>query len=307
MSQQPFSQNIIAVIWDYDKTLIPGNMQKPLFEAYGVEEKKFWKEVDAEIEKHRANGDRVSPEMLYLNHILAYVQKGTFDSLNNAKLREFGKQIEFYPGLPDFFRELKASVENEQAYKDYDIRLEHYVASTGLRKIIEGSAIAEYLTGVWGCEFLEEPCDGKMLLSKIAYVLDHTTKTRVIFEINKGVNFDSSIELNARMEESLRRVPISQMIYVGDGPSDVPVFSVVNRYRGTNLAVYDPEYEASYNQVHDLLMQEKRVHHFGPADFTPNAPVYLWLMRTVRSIAEQIVQRRKQALNESVGIAPKHV
>ena len=104
MSSQIFPQTVIAVVWDFDKTLIPGYMQEPLFEHYGVDENAFWGEVSALPDKYRRGGvDLISTEILYLNHILDYVADGRFSGLTNAKLKKLGAQLAFYPGIPDIF------------------------------------------------------------------------------------------------------------------------------------------------------------------------------------------------------------
>ncbi len=304
-----FSQNIIAVIWDFDKTLIPGHMQAPLFAAYEIEERAFWREVNQLPEKYKRRGcDQVNNEALYLNHILDYVRSGVFKDLNNERLRALGAELEFYPGLPEFFDALKQSLASE-AYQAHDIKLEHYVVSTGLRQMILGSALHGHLDGVWACDLLDEKGDdGRVRLSSIGYMLDHTTKTRAIFEINKGVNVTPNIDVNARMEESERRVPIPQMIYIADGPSDVPVFSVVRRFRGRTYAVYNPASDqAAYDQAYNLLHKEQRVDAMGPADYRTDSPTWCWLMRTVKDLADGIVERRTRQLESSVGTAPGHL
>ncbi len=305
---QFFSQNIVAVIWDFDKTLIPGHMQAPLFAAYGIEERAFWDEVNQLPDKYKEQGcDQTSNEVLYLSHILDYVRRGVFEGLNNDKLRALGAELEFYPGLPEFFDEMKRVLEREP-YQAHDIKVEHYVVSTGLRQMIAGSALHGHLDGVWGCELLDERGgDGRTRLSSIGYVLDHTTKTRAIFEINKGVNVEPGIDVNARMEESERRVPIPQMIYVADGPSDVPVFSVVKRLGGRTYAVHNPHSELAYDQAYDLLHKERRVDAMGPADYRTDTPTWRWLMRTARDVADGIVERRARQLESSVGTAPGHL
>ena len=312
IATQPFLQNVIAVIWDFDKTLIPGYMQQPIFERYGVDEKDFWKEVNESAAYYKKHVGQVSSEIVYLNHIIDYVKKGIFKGLNNATLREMGKELTFYPGLPDFFKELTDTVHNNKEYKQYDIELEHYVVSAGLRQIILGSRMAQYLTDAWGCEFLEEENEeNKLILAKIGYVLDHTTKTRAVFEINKGVNKESTIDVNARMSDEHRRVPISQMIYIADGPSDVPVFSVLKKNGGKNLAVYppdvysDPSKKSAYNQVYNL-QQDDRVNHMSSADFTENSDAYMWLKTTVGHIADRIVKRQKSAINDTTGKSLEH-
>src|SRR5476649_2026136 len=103
MATTLFTQNIIACVWDFDKTLIPGYMQAPLFKRYGVDEARFWSETNKLVEAYARRGTRVSGEISYLNHLLTYVLDGQMRGLNNKILRECGKDIEFYPGLPGFF------------------------------------------------------------------------------------------------------------------------------------------------------------------------------------------------------------
>ena len=155
MKQVPFEQNIIAMVWDCDKTLISSYMQDPLFRHYNVDGKVFWAEVNALKARYAEQGISVNSDTSYLNHILTYVKAGLFKGLNNSLLREFGKELVFYPGLPDFFGEVKNLIAEDPKYKAFDIRLEHYVVSTGFAETIRGSAIAPYVDGIFGCEFIE--------------------------------------------------------------------------------------------------------------------------------------------------------
>ncbi len=239
MTQPLFLQNIIACIWDFDKTLIPGYMQVPIFEYYHVDPKIFWKEVNALPQYYQKNNPNLFvPDTVYLNHFVTYAREGIFKGLNNALLKQLGAKLEFYDGLPGFFEEVKRFVKDNPKYQQHEIQVEHYIVSTGLRQMILGSKIAPYIDGVWGCEFVENPPSpgfldnpgkstrpDKKIISQIAYALDNTTKTRAIFEINKGTNKIPDIDVNAKIPDEDRRVPIQNMIYIADGPSDIPVFS----------------------------------------------------------------------------------
>src|SRR5580698_1776191 len=111
MGPSLFTQNVIAVIWDFDKTLTPAYMQTPLFSRFNVDQKKFWAEANGLEEFYRRRGaHNVSKDTLYLNHILTYVREGIFKDLTNDMLFTLGTQIAFYPGLPDFFDKLKVGV-----------------------------------------------------------------------------------------------------------------------------------------------------------------------------------------------------
>jgi hypothetical protein len=320
MPQQLFLQNIIACIWDFDKTLIPGYMQAPIFEHYRVDAKKFWKEVNELPKYYRKNGlDLIVPDTIYLNHFITYATAGIFKGLNNKRLREFGAEIEFYKGLPEFFDEVKHFVKADPAYRQHDIRVEHYIVSTGLRQMILGSKIAPYVDGVWGCEFVENPPQAGWLdpagrqttgppksISQIAYALDNTTKTRAIFEINKGTNKISDIDVNAKIPEEDRRVPIQNMIYIADGPSDIPVFSIVNRFGGRTFAVYQSGSNEEFSQVNNLQKQG-RVQSYGEADYTEGSQTAMWIDNAVNEIAELIVANRQRALGDKIGKPPKHL
>ncbi|MFW6354735.1 MAG: haloacid dehalogenase-like hydrolase, partial [Verrucomicrobiota bacterium] len=291
-------QNIIACIWDFDKTLIPGYMQAPLFAHFGVDEENFWREVNALPALYAEQGVHVAPEMVYLNHLLTYVRHGRMPRLNNALLRELGKELLFYPGLPDIFPALKRLVAADPAFARFEIKLEHYIISTGLTEMIRGSAIHPFVENVYGCEFIEHPMppdfatqeelaiDRPGEISQIGQLVDNTIKTRFIFEINKGTNKLASINVNSKVAPEDRRVPIRNMVYIADGPSDVPVFSVVRKHGGRTYAVYEPKNEKEFAQ-NDALREAGRVDHFGRADYREKSDTYMWLSNAVRRIGDR--------------------
>jgi len=320
MTQTLFLQNIIACIWDFDKTLSPGYMQAPIFERYRINPKKFWKEVEELPNYYQKDGlDLISTDMLYLNHILTYTRQGTFKGLNNAALRKLGGKIQLYEGLPDFFSKIKHFVASNPEYGQHEIQVEHYIVSTGLRQMILGSRIAPHVDGVWGCEFIEDapppgyldtgkkaaPAEPK-IITQIAYALDNTTKTRAVFEINKGSNKIPDIEVNAMIPDADRRVPFQNMIYIADGPSDIPVFSLINRFGGRTFAVYQPGSSREFSQVNNLQKQ-KRVQSFGEANYTQDSQTSMWIKNAITEICSQIVKNRERALGDKIGKPPKHL
>ena len=326
--KSPFEQNIIAMVWDCDKTLISSYMQDPLFKHFNVDGGKFWKEVNALKAYYGKQGISVNSDTSYLNHILTYVKAGLFKGLNNALLREFGKELKFYPGLPQFFGEVKSLINDDEKYKAFDIRLEHYVVSTGFAETIRGSAIAPFVDGIYGCEFIEAPAQPGYLevssdvpsadavpsvttaaseISQIASALDNTSKTRYLFEINKGSNkYPDTIDVNSSIARESRRVPFENMIYIADGPSDVPAFSILNYNGGSTFAVYPKGDVKSFRQV-DALRRDNRVQMFGEADYETASQSWLWLTEKVRAIADSIVERKQAAIRNSAGAPPTHL
>ena len=320
-------QNVIALVWDFDKTLIPGSMQTPIFREYGIEEAHFWREVNSLPSFYTRMGINISPDNAYLNHLITYVAHGLMPGLTNAKLRDLGARIVFHPGLPELFPHLHGVLEQVPDAGRFELRLEHYIVSAGLKAMIEGSAIKEHVEGIWASEFIEAPAppgfdpqatteldkNDKPVplfpmtgITQVAIAYDNTSKTRALFEINKGSNKNSAIDVNARMGQEDRRVPFANLVYVADGPSDVPAFSVVRQNGGTAFAVYDDDDPISLEQA-DSLRREGRVDHFGPTDYRRGSSTERWLSLRVRQIAQGIIEQRREALKKSVGTVPRHL
>jgi len=318
MANLLFTQNIIACIWDFDKTLIPEYMQSPLFKRYGVNESEFWKETNTLVEEYHKRGYRLSGEIGYLNHLLTYVLSGKMAGLNNKILKEIGNDIEFYPGLPEFFEESKKWVSEKPEYIKHEIKLEHYVVSTGLAQMIRGSKIASCLDGIWGCEFIESPLQPGFLkqgelsisaeaeIAQIGMVIDNTTKTRALFEINKGTNKNASIDVNSVIKSEHRRIPFSNMIYIADGPSDIPSFSVVRSNGGKTYAVHNPDRNDEFIQ-NDKLSQSGRIDHYGIADYRLNTVTSQWLKLQIKSICDRIIHEKDYSVRKISSPPPKHL
>lgn len=318
MASPLFTQNIVACIWDFDKTLIPAYMQAPLFRRYGLDEANFWAETNALAEQYRKRGCHIAPEISYLNHILTHVVAGPMAGLSNRVLRECGAEIAFYPGLPDFLRLSRDWVRERPEFRKHEIVLEHYVVSTGLAEMIRGSAVAAHVDGIWACEFIENPLRPGFLrqkefpleaaaeIAQIGVMIDNTTKTRAIFEINKGTNRNAAIDVNAKVAPEDRRIPLQNMIYIADGPSDVPSFSVVKQGGGRTYAVYNPAVRAEFEQ-NDRLRQSGRIDHYGPADYTPGSATTHWLHLQVEKMCERIVADREAAVASRVARPPRHL
>jgi hypothetical protein len=311
-----YTQTVIAFIWDFDRTLIPGNQQDPIFEEYGIDADTFWAEVEGLPEFHRARGEVISSDTAYLLHLLAYVEAGICGGLSNARLRELGGRLEPSPGIPDFLDASRGRVASVPEYAAQGISVEHYAISTGIRPMIEGCCIAPYLDGIWANTFLEhsappgylgggDVAGGAGRITRIGYLIDNTTKTRAIFEINKGANCSPGIDVNARMTEEQRRVPIRHMVYIADGPSDVPVFSVLNERGGRTFGVYQTEPRNNFRQVKDL-QEQGRIQGMAEADFRPGQAAYLWLMDCLDQIAGEIVEARRRAFAD-IPNPPGHV
>ncbi len=299
--------NIIAVIWDCDKTLIDGYMQDPLFKRFGIDAHAFWTKVNAIPKEIEKKGIRVNRETYYLNYFIKCAHDGTIPGLNNAMLRELGKEQKFYPGVPEIFRKTKEMFAEDKSYSEYGIQVEHYIVSTGFAETIRGSKLNPYVEEIWGCEFLDAPGpDGKDTLSEIVYTIDNTTKTRAIFEINKGIGKTEGIDVNSKIPKEFRRVQIENMIYIADGPSDIPAFSVVNQNGGATFAIY-PKGDAEAMRQVEQMRSDGRVDMYAEADYSEGTTAYLWITGKIQDIADRIRNREKARIRAYASDAPKHL
>ena len=318
MATTLFTQSIIACIWDFDKTLIPGYMQGPLFRRYGIDEAAFWAETNKLVENYAKRGYRISSEISYLNHILTYVRTGLMPKLNNKVLHELGTEIKFYQGLPEFFVKSRGFVTENPEYLKHEVQLEHYIVSTGIAEMIRGSAIAPYVDGIWGCEFIENPLQPGFLqqkefelgadaeIAQIGMMIDNTSKTRALFEINKGTNKDPVLDVNAKIPSEDRRIQFPNMIYIADGPSDIPCFSLVKERGGKGYGVYNPDRLDEFKQ-NDALRNADRIGHYGRADYREGSETYNWIKLQIQEIADRIVAEREATVAKRVARPPRHL
>lgn len=299
-------KNVIAIIWDFDKTLVDGYMQDPIFKKYGVDPSEFWKEVNSLPKKYEKEGVKVNVDTIYLNQFIRDAKEGgRFAGLNNAQLREFGKEQVFYKGIPEIFEKTKNLLKDDSQCKEYNIEVEHYIVSTGFAEVIRGSALMDYVTSIWGCELIEDVNQkGEKVISEIGYTIDNSTKTRAIFEISKGVNIDPEISVNTKMRYEQRRVDFRNMIYIADGPSDVPAFSVIKQYGGATFAIYPRGNEDAFKQVNQLV-NDGRVDLFAEADYTEGSTTYMWICNKIKEMAERI--KAAELSKRAVGNVPRHL
>jgi hypothetical protein len=225
------------------------------------------------------------------------------DRPTNADLHKLGGHLTFYPGLPGMFEEFQHGLLGPE-HEAHGITVEHFIVSSGLKALLEGSRLAPFVRAMFGCEFAED-AEGRITFPK--RVISHTQKTQFLFRINKGM-LDMSEDVNDHMPSDMRPVPFSNMIYVGDGPTDVPCFTVMRRNGGHAIAVYNPDEpsRASFKKCFQLCTHADRVKNIAPSDFRRGSHLRLLLEEMVAEIADRIVQRRRDDLASAVVKAPKY-
>jgi phosphoserine phosphatase len=254
-------QNVVAVVFDFDDTLTDDSTTK-LLEAHGIDTRDFWQNQMVRLVK--AGWD---PTLAYLRLILANVgPSAPLGDLTNAGLRAFGAGLKFYPGLPKLFADLQKLATEHHASRPV---VEFYIISGGLEEVIRGSKVAAHFTGIWGCRFAEE--NGR--ISHVMNTVSFTEKTKYLYAINKGLTESKDIRhrpysVNEHVEDADRRVPFENMIYIGDGLTDVPCFSLLTKtHRGKAFGVFDPLKEGSPKKAWEKLVAPRRI-------TTMNSPRY---------------------------------
>ena len=256
----------VALIYDFDGTLAAGNMQEYDFiPAVGKSNKEFWSESNDLAEEQDA--DQI---LAYMARMIQAAQaKGL--SLRREAFQESGRRVVFYPGVEEWFDRMNAYGEAR------GIKILHYINSSGLKEIIEGTSIADKFRKIYACSFLYD-------VDSIAYwpavAVNYTNKTQFIFKINKGVEsvFDSKM-VNRYIPENERPVPFTHMIYVGDGTTDIPCMRLVKNSGGHSIAVYNPDQKGARKEMASLI-HDNRVSHVCPADYRADSEMYV-LVKTI--------------------------
>ncbi len=251
---------IVALIYDFDGTLSPGNMQEFGFiQAIGKSPEEFWRMSD-EI----AKGQDASNILAYMKLMFDEAKKAGI-KLRREDFRKFGEKIELFSGVKEWFGAVK------RYGKSRGVKIEHYINSSGLAEMIEGTPIAWEFKRIFACSFLYNE-NGEAIWPGVA--VDYTAKTQFLFKINKGI---LSIRDNKRVNESQleekKRIPFTHMIYFGDGETDVPCMKIVKMFGGNSIAVYNPAMEKKKKTAQKLLRQ-KRVNFITPADYTVGSRTY---------------------------------
>ena len=244
---------ILAIMYDFDHTLSPRDMQEYGFiPDLGMEADAFWHKCVTAMKQNQMD------QILAYMYMMLEEAKGKL-IVNRSMLRALGKDVQLFDGVSDWFARVNDYAESKGLVP------EHYIISSGLKEIIEGTEIAHGFRRIYACSFLYD-IDGVAYWPAVA--VNYTNKTQFIFKINKGVEsvFDSKL-VNQYIEEDKRPVPFRRMIYVGDGTTDIPCMRLVKNSGGHSIAVYNPEIRNARRELNGLI-RDNRVSHVCPADYS---------------------------------------
>lgn len=251
---------VVALIYDFDGTLSPGNMQEFSFiKALNMSAGEFWQKANKLSEDNDA-----SSILCYMKTMLDEAKYRNI-SISRKSFTQFGKEIELFEGVAAWFKTI-----NEYG-KSKGLEIKHYINSSGLKEMIEGTSIAAEFEQIFACSFLYNS-DGIAMWPGVA--IDYTTKTQFIFKINKGIKeISDSVEINKFVPDSERPVPFKRMIYFGDGETDIPCMKLVKQNGGYSVAVYKPGDAKKQSRAEQLIL-DGRVNFVSPANYKLKGDVY---------------------------------
>jgi phosphoserine phosphatase len=279
-------QNTIAIVFDFDDTLTDDSTTK-LLEAHGINAVDFWQNKHNDLVKAGWN-----PTLSYLKLLLDNVGTGKpLGRLNNQALREFGGTLTFYKGVTQLFTDLKAIVKEHEVSNP---SIEFYIVSGGLEEVIKGSKIAKFFKNIWGCRFAEEEGIIKYVMQAISF----TEKTKYLFEINKGINLmaPEPYAVNQYVAPEDRRIPFENMIYLGDGLTDVPCFSLLNVSKGKGFGIFDPKKKGSPKKGWEQLAVPHRVYALNSPRYGKRDDLGALLRAAVKEICLRMDVRTQTAV-----------
>jgi len=279
---------VLALLYDFDKTLCTKDMQEYTFiPNVGLAPEVFWREADTLAREKKM--DRV------LSYMYLMLKKA--DTADQPIRREdfvaLGRDLQFYPGVEDWFSRINRLGEELGAF------IEHYIISSGLGEIIEGSSIFHCFRQVFACEFFYN-VNNVACWPKNA--VNYTTKTQFLFRINKGIlDLSNDDDLNKYTPEDERPVPFRNMIYIGDGLTDVPCMKLVKANGGYSVAVYR---EGEKEKVSDLL-KHNRVDFIAPADYREHSELDQLAREMIgkMSITDRLKRKSKRQTQDLSGRA----
>lgn len=278
---------IMAICYDFDRTLSPDDMQTfTLIPSFGIDKAEFWTQSN-----ETAKANLMDNNLSWMYQLVKY-SKFKNRPLRKSYFQEIGKDVELYNGVTTWFRKMNRYAEKHR------IQLEHYIISSGLKEIIEGSSIASYFKRIYASSFLYS-ADGVAEWS--AQAVNYTNKTQYIFRIAKGFLEEYDERVNDSMPEQSLRIPYDNIVYIGDSATDIPCMRLVKSKGGYSIGVFDPQ-KNDKSKVYPLF-NDGRISYFAPADYSSESDLSTYMKFIIDEIAAKERMRTEQkviALNSSL-------
>ncbi len=254
--QENNSNPVLAICYDFDKTLTPDDMQaQGYIQSLDIDVDAFWKESNGLAKQHDMDNNLA---YMYMMATKSYGKQ----FLTKELLSAYGAKVKLYDGVRTWFERIR------QYGAEKGVHIEHYIISSGLKEMIEGTEMAKEgaFTKIYASAFL---FDDKGVATWPAQAINYTNKTQFLFRIQKGVLDINDPRVNDYLKPEEQRVPFRNMIYIGDSDTDIPCMSLVNANGGHSIGVYDPD-EQNKDKVYKM-MRHHRIRYYAPADYTESS------------------------------------
>ena len=288
------AQNVIAIVCDCDGTLCR-DTASTLVAELGLDPKTFWEDVGVLVQ------DGWDPPLAWLNRLLELGRAGDVELVTRERLRALGKATEFYPGAIDFVGRLRERLKENTEFRNSSIEISWYIVSSGIEEILAATSVGALATGVFGSA-LQYDAEGNAVTVKRSVTF--TEKTKFIFAINKGISGEELRRYPYRVNDAIgrddRAVPFENMVYMGDGPSDIPCFSLIKAQGGRAIGVI-PREEAEFRKPYELAQGDRLT--VGPytGDYRDGTDLFEMLWQITDSMAGSIVEKRAQRIRPAPG------
>lgn len=266
---------ILAVCYDFDKTLSPDDMQaQGYIQSLGEDTEEFWKESNA-----LASENDMDQNLAYM-YLMVSKSRGKF-YVTKEKLMEYGRKVKLFEGADTWFRRI-----NEYG-KWKGVEVEHYIISSGLKEMIEGTSISDEFKKIYAsCFYYGET--GEALWP--AQAINYTNKTQFIFRIEKGILDINDQSVNDYVPRAELRVPFRNIVYIGDSATDIPCMKLVNTYGGHSIGVFNPDTQDK-SKVYSMMTQN-RIKYFAEAVYTENSDLEILLKKIIdKTAANEALER----------------
>lgn len=273
------NQPVIAICYDFDKTLSPTDMQaQGYIQDVGYDTSKFWKESN-----DMAENNDMDQNLAYM-YMMVKEAEGRL-VLTKKTLEEYGAKVVLFPGVESWFERIREY--GEQC----GVIIEHYIISSGLKEMIEGTSVAREFKKVYASSFF---FNEKGVAKWPAQVVNYTNKTQFLFRIEKGVLDINDPGVNEKFAPEDVRIPFRNMIYIGDSVTDIPCMKLINANGGYSIGVYDAE-TVEKSRVHKMI-RDDRIKYFAPADYTEDSELDLLVKAIIdRTATNEILENRSYA------------
>lgn len=277
----------IAICYDFDKTLSPDDMQTfTLIPSFGMKSEEFWKESD-----QLARDNLMDKNLAWMYKLIQH-SKAKGLSIRKEYFRQTGAEVALYQGVDTWFDRMNAYAESK------GVQLEHYIISSGLKEIIEGSSIAHYFKRIYASSYFYSP-EGDAEWP--AQAINYTNKTQYIFRIAKGFLEEYDERVNDSMKEKTMYIPYANFVYIGDSATDIPCMRLVKSKGGYSIGVFDPVKNAR-NKVYQLY-SDGRINLYAPADYSEGSDISRLMEKIIDEIAaREAIKAEQETLSNNAEI-----